>query len=234
MWATQVFLECILYTSELFYAVGNHIVFYADNTTTYAVLPRPLSHLKVMEYLHQDMAAVNFWCLNRQMRTNPKKTNSMRISRSRTYAPSIGDFTLGGAELEEAKSQRILGVTLDSKLTFETRMREIVWNAVKSIGVVGREGKLFDYLCLLKSCFNYIFCPTWRIVPPCGYRLLSLICVGRIMLFELKNICVRMNFVVWRPEESLVLVFALKIYHRAGLYLLLTLITERTTVCRSI
>ena len=30
------------------------------------------------------------------------------------------DLTVGGAELEELKSLRILGVTLDSKLTFDT------------------------------------------------------------------------------------------------------------------
>ena len=50
----------------------------------------------------------------------------MGVSRSRTIVLSCGDFTLGGVELEEVKSLRILGVTLDSKLTFETYLREAV------------------------------------------------------------------------------------------------------------
>ena len=36
----------ILYTSELFHIVGNHIMGYADDATIYAVIPRPLSRLK--------------------------------------------------------------------------------------------------------------------------------------------------------------------------------------------
>ena len=44
----------------------------------------------------------------------------MVVSRSRTNAPVYGDLTVGGAELEKVKSLRILGVTFDSKLTFDS------------------------------------------------------------------------------------------------------------------
>ena len=43
-----------------------------------------------------------------------------------------GDLTLGGTELEEVLSLRILGVTLDSKLTFEINLRKFVTNAARS------------------------------------------------------------------------------------------------------
>ena len=36
----------ILYTFELFHIVGNHIVGYANDTTIYAVIPRPFHVLK--------------------------------------------------------------------------------------------------------------------------------------------------------------------------------------------
>ena len=36
----------ILYISELFHIVGNHIVGYAEDTTIYAVIPRPRRVLK--------------------------------------------------------------------------------------------------------------------------------------------------------------------------------------------
>ena len=52
------------------------------------------------------------------MRLNPKKTKSMVVSRSGIIAPGYSDLTLGGAKLEEIKSQRILGVTLDSMLAY--------------------------------------------------------------------------------------------------------------------
>ena len=50
----------------------------------------------------------------------------MVVSLFRTSAPVYGDLTLGGAKLEEVKSLRILGVTLDSQLTFKTHLREVV------------------------------------------------------------------------------------------------------------
>ena len=37
----------MLYTSELFHIVGNHIVGYADDTMIYAVIPVPLSRPQV-------------------------------------------------------------------------------------------------------------------------------------------------------------------------------------------
>ena len=52
----------ILHPSDPFHIVGHHIVGYADNTTMYAVIPRPLSHYQVMELLKQNLAAKNSWC----------------------------------------------------------------------------------------------------------------------------------------------------------------------------
>ena len=72
----------------------------------------------------------------------------MAGSRSRTYAPSCGEITLGGAELEAVKSLRILGISLDSKLTFKTHLREVVSKAARSLGVVSRAGKyLIVHVC---------------------------------------------------------------------------------------
>ena len=63
------------------------------------------------------------------MRLNSKKTKSIVVSRSLIIAPGYGVLILNGAVLEKEKSLRILGVTLDSKLTLETHLREIVSKA---------------------------------------------------------------------------------------------------------
>ena len=49
---------------------------------------------------------------------------------------------------------RIFEITLDSTLTFEIHLREVVSKAVRSLGVVHRAGKLFAFRHVLKSCFN--------------------------------------------------------------------------------
>ena len=101
----QVFVLC---TSELSHTVENHIGGYTDDTTIYAVIPRPLSRLQVMESLNQDLAAINSRCLKWHMRPSPKKTKIMVINRSRTTDSGYCDLTRGGAELEEVMSLCIL------------------------------------------------------------------------------------------------------------------------------
>ena len=76
------------------------------------------------------------------------------VSRSRTIAPGSCGLTLVDAEVNEVESLRILGVALDSKLTLEMHLQEVVSNAARSLGVVLRAGKLFDCPRVLKSCFN--------------------------------------------------------------------------------
>ena len=107
----------ILYPSYLFHIARNLVAGYADDTTIYAVIPRPLSRSQVMVLLNQDYAAINSLCLKWHVRLNPKKMKSMVLSRSRSNAPGYGDLTLGGAELEDVKCLRIFGVILDTKLT---------------------------------------------------------------------------------------------------------------------
>ena len=108
----------------------------------------------------------------------------MVISRARKYARSYGDLILGGAELEKLRSLRILGVTINSKLTVKNHLREVTSKAVRSVCVMRRPGKLFDCSRVLKGCFkghvsfNLEYCST-----PCGCRLRSLISVCWIVLF---------------------------------------------------
>ena len=56
-------LQLILYTSDLFHTVGNHIVDYVDDTTIYAIIARPLSHPKVMELPESGFSSNQFLVL---------------------------------------------------------------------------------------------------------------------------------------------------------------------------
>ena len=60
-------------------------------------------------------------------------------------------------------SLRILGVTFDSKMTFEILLRKVVSQAVRNLRVVLRAGKLFD-ICL-RAVLMHMFCLAWSTVP---------------------------------------------------------------------
>ena len=78
----------------------------------------------------------------------------MVVSRSRPYASGYGDLTLGSQELEEEKNLRIHGITFDSKLTFDTHLREVVSKAARSFGAIRQKRNLFNCPRLLKSYVN--------------------------------------------------------------------------------
>ena len=60
----------------------------------------------------------------------------MVVSRSRTIASGYRGSSLCGAELEKVKGLPYFGVTSDSKLSFETNLREVVSKAARSLGIV--------------------------------------------------------------------------------------------------
>ena len=120
----------------------------------------------------------------------------MVVSLSQTIAAGYGNPTFGGAELEEVKGRCILELTLDSKLTFETHLPEVVSKAARSFGVVRQAEKLFNCPRVLKSCFNAYVLFSFQ----CGCRRLSLIWVCWIVLFAVRKDCMRMSFVVWGTE----------------------------------
>ena len=53
------------------------------------------------------------------LKLNASKTEAMIVSRSRTMHPQSPPLTIGGTVLKESDDLVILGVTFDSKITFE-------------------------------------------------------------------------------------------------------------------
>ena len=125
----------------------------------------------------------------------------MMVSRSRTIASVCGDLTVGGAELEEVQSVRILRVTLDSNFNFEAHLRLVVSKAARSLrSCVEQESYLITHVCS-NAVSMYMFCPAWSIVHSCGCRRRSLIWVCWIVLFAVRKGCESVSFVVWGTEE---------------------------------
>ena len=123
----------------------------------------------------------------------------MVVLLSLTYAPGYVDLTHGGEELDDVKSLRILVVTFNSKLTFETHLREVVSKAAMSLGFVRRTGKLFDCPRVLKSCFKAYILPyleyyasVWMSSAESHLCLLDSVACGWI--------CIGVGFVVYGKE----------------------------------
>ena len=118
-----------------------------------AVVPSPGARVTVAESLNCDLVRVNAWCDLWGMKLNASKTKSMIVSRSRTMHPQSPPSTIDGAMLKESDDLDILGVTFDSKLTFEKHIRLVSRAASQRLGILRKSWRVFHDKLLIGRCF---------------------------------------------------------------------------------
>ena len=94
---------------------------YADDSTFMAVVPSSGIRVAVAESLIHDLGRVSEWCDLWGMKLNASKTKTVIVSRSRTMHPQSPPLTIGRTLLKES-DYLVLGVTFDSKMTFEKHL----------------------------------------------------------------------------------------------------------------
>ena len=68
---------------------------------------------------------------------------TMIVSRSRTMHPQSPAVTIGGTVLKESDNIVILGVTFDSKMTFEKDLRSVSRAASQRLGILMKSYQVF-------------------------------------------------------------------------------------------
>ena len=86
------------------------------------------------------------------MKLNASMTKNMIVSRSRTMHPLSPPLTIGGTVLKES-DDLILGVTFDSKMTFEKHLRSVSRAASQRLGILRKSWRVFHDGTLLWRCF---------------------------------------------------------------------------------
>ena len=67
---------------------------------------------------------------------NASKTKTTMVSKSRTMHPQSPALTISGIVLKEFDDLVILGVTFDSKMTFEKHLRSVSRAASQRLGIL--------------------------------------------------------------------------------------------------
>ena len=142
----------LLYTSELFSILENKLIGYADDSTLMAVVPSPGARVMVAESLNRGFVRVNACCDLWGMKLNESKTKTMIVSRSRIMHPQSPPLTIDGTVLKESDDLDILGVTFDSKLTFEKHLRTISRAASQRLGILRKSWRVFHDRLLIGRC----------------------------------------------------------------------------------
>ena len=90
----------------------------------------------------------------------------MVVSRSRTANPSFPALIFDGVEIEEVSELVVLGVTLDTKLTFENHIWSIVSRFSQKIGLMRWAWRVFGSVDVLRRCFSCFVLPFLEYCSP--------------------------------------------------------------------
>ena len=116
---------------------------YADDTTMYAS-SESIKH--VNEVLQQELNLVSEWITENKLKLNVKKTKCMVVGSS--YALRTDktlSLSLQGSIIEQVKEMKLLGVTIDDKLSWSTQIRNIVVRMSNGIYAIRRSAHLLNY-----------------------------------------------------------------------------------------
>ena len=132
----------VLYTSDLSHIVDSQVYCYADDTTLVAPVQRPSLRTAVGDVLNDDLAKVVDWCERWDMKLNPRKSKSLLVSRSRSELPPHPLIYADGDQIQEESHMKVLGVVLDSKLTYEEHLRQVASRARQKTGILRKGARL--------------------------------------------------------------------------------------------
>ena len=89
------------------------------------------------------------------------KTKTTMVFRSRTMHPQSHALPIGGTVLKESDDLVILGVTFDSKITFEKHLLSVSRAASQRLGILRKSWRVFHDRLLLWRCFGVLSCLFW-------------------------------------------------------------------------
>ena len=149
----------LLYTSDIFFILVYKLIGYADVSTLMAVVPSPGVTVTVAESLICDLGRVSELCDLWGIKLNVSKTKTMIVSTLRTMYPQSSPLTIGATVLKEPGDLVILGVTFDSKMTFEKHLRSVSRAASERLCILNKSWRVFHDRSLLGRCFRDFVLP---------------------------------------------------------------------------
>ena len=113
---------CALYTSDLPKTVNTATTFlYADDTTMYCVGE---SVDQVTTTLNKALEELALWCKHNSLVPHPKKCEGMILKRNHFIGP-LGSLKINQHLIKWSSSSKLLGVTIDNKLTWTKHISEL-------------------------------------------------------------------------------------------------------------
>ena len=144
---------------------GFHVQAYADDV---AILVTGTNMLWIKGRAQKALNIASNWAHNQELQFSSKKTEIVLFTNKRK--PDFGILRLNGRQLEISKEATLLGVTLDSKLTWKPHITRIARKATAALlqcrQIVGRAWGLnptsmrWIYTAMIRPVITYA-CTSW-------------------------------------------------------------------------
>ena len=178
----------LLFINDLPLVLKNNIGIYADDSTLYASAP---TLADIEEKTRPDIDAASKWVKENKMKIHQAKTKYSIISTRQKIANSPKqtlDLSVDGMQLTKVESERVLGVYIDSHLTWNEHIDILRRKLLQRISILGRARKYLPIkyrLLLYNACIKPLFTYCCTVWSNCSQTNLD-------ELFKLQRRCARL------------------------------------------
>ena len=125
----------LIYINDLERNIKSNVNFFADDTMLFSIVNDPV--ISANE-LNQDLKVINQWAYQWKMEFNPdpnKQATELLFS-CKKNSPNHPPLFFNGTVVPKVNEQKHLGLTLDSKLSFERHLNEKIMKAKRIVGII--------------------------------------------------------------------------------------------------
>ena len=104
--------------------------------------------MQIRSNMQDSLDQVSNWCDNNHMVINPIKTKSMTIATRQKHqvspSPLDLDLVLNGAKIDQVSEHRLLGITIDSKLRWDSHINNVCKTVLRRVFLLSKLGYIVD------------------------------------------------------------------------------------------
>ena len=142
----------IIYINDIVNEINSNIKLFADDTSLYLIVDDPIS---TAESLNSDINKINDWSMKWLVKFNPKKTESMVISR-KSDKPFHPQILMDNNHIQCVTEHKHLGIILSDDGTFGKHIDMITKKAFSRVNLMRKFKFILDRKTLEKIYLTYI------------------------------------------------------------------------------
>jgi hypothetical protein len=128
----------VIYINDLPDTVESDSYLFADDTKIFRISKGE----DEKETLQDDLTKLEEWSDKRLLKFHPEKCKHMKISKSKNE--ETNSYKLLGQDIETVTQEKVIGVIIDSELTFENHLCEKVTKATSIFAAMRRTFRYLD------------------------------------------------------------------------------------------